>query len=40
MRCKSSEKTEEFRSKLGFKQRDIIIIKEQSVLKSIKDEFE
>ena len=41
MHCNlSSEQTEKFRSELGFRQHDIIMTKEQSVWKSIKDEFE
>ena len=36
----SSEETEKFRSELGFKQHDIIMTKEQLVLKLIKDAFE
>ena len=41
MHCRlSSEETEKFRSELGFKQHDIIMTKEQLVLKLIKDAFE
>lgn len=41
MHCRfSSVETEEFRSKLGFKQPDVIMTKEQLVLKSVKDAFE
>ena len=41
MHCRlSTEKTEKFTSELGFKQHDIIMTKEQSVLKSVKDAFE
>ena len=36
----STPKAIEFRSKLGFNQYDIILTKEQSVLKSIMDVFE
>ena len=41
MQCRlSAEETENFRSELLFKQHNIIMTKEQSVLKSIKDAFE
>ena len=41
MQCRlPSEETEKFRSELGFKRHDIIMTKEQLVLKLIKDAFE
>ena len=41
MHCRlSPEETEKFRSELGFKQHNILMTNEQSVLKSIKDAFE
>ena len=41
MHCRlSTPKTIEFGSKLGFNQYDMTLNKEQSVLKSIMDEFE
>ena len=36
----STPKSIEFRSKLGFNQHDIILTKEQAVLKSVMDEYE
>ena len=41
MHCRvSTPKTIKFTSKLGFNQYDIILTKEQSVLKSVMDAFE
>ena len=41
MHCRvSTPKSIEFRSKLGFKQYDITLTKEQSVLTSVMDTFE